>query len=224
MVLAAGHGRRLGLGPKALVRVGGISLATRAVRAVRAAGALPVLVVGPAAAEVVAAVRREEPAGPLVVVHVDDAAGDGMSASWRAGVQEALRRQRGLPVTVVLVDQPGVSGPVLIRLAGTHRPGQITRAAYGGRAGHPVVFDPGHARAAAARVYGDAGAREYLQANRAVVDLVECADLGTDDDLDTPADLARWSLSARSGVSPRVSPPAPSPARPPGSADGSAGG
>jgi nicotine blue oxidoreductase len=38
---------------------------------------------------------------------------------------------------------------------------------------------------------GDAGARDYLKANPAL-ELVECADIATPDDVDTPDALARW--------------------------------
>jgi CTP:molybdopterin cytidylyltransferase MocA len=38
---------------------------------------------------------------------------------------------------------------------------------------------------------GDVGARPFLRAHPDLVTLVECADTGQPDDLDTPADLAR---------------------------------
>ena len=38
---------------------------------------------------------------------------------------------------------------------------------------------------------GDAGARDYLKGNPAL-ELVECADIATPDDVDTPDALARW--------------------------------
>ena len=38
---------------------------------------------------------------------------------------------------------------------------------------------------------GDTGARPYLRAHPALVTLVECADIGSPDDVDTPEDLAR---------------------------------
>lgn len=218
VVLAAGSGRRLGRGPKALLRLGEETLAARAVRTAAEAGGRPVLVVGPRGAEIAASARSAvaerigeggsravgrgggEPAdraprrgdpGELVVVSVDGAK-EGMSRSWRAGAGCALDLAPGLPVAVLLVDQPGVGPEVLARLLRAHRPGRITRATYRGRPGHPVVLDPSHAEAAARRARGDAGAGEYLRAHSEVVDAVECGDLGTDEDVDIPADLARW--------------------------------
>jgi CTP:molybdopterin cytidylyltransferase MocA len=38
---------------------------------------------------------------------------------------------------------------------------------------------------------GDAGARPYLRAHPGLVTLVECGDIGSPDDVDTPEDLAR---------------------------------
>lgn len=57
------------------------------------------------------------------------------------------------------------------------------------RRGHPVLFSPAAARAAAAGASGDAGARAWLQTNAAAVQLVDCSDLADGRDIDTPADL-----------------------------------
>lgn len=191
VVLAAGLGTRLGRGPKALLRLEGVTLAARAVRAAAAAGGRPLLVLGPRAAEIAASVQQPDRGGELVTVRVSGWE-EGMSCAWRTGVERALQLEPGLPVAIVLVDQPGVGPEVISRLLSAHRPGRITRAAYRGRPGHPVVLDPSHAAAAARRARGDAGAREYLRDHLDAIDAVECADLGSDDDIDVPADLARW--------------------------------
>lgn len=191
VVLAAGLGRRLGRGPKALLRLEGETLAARAVRAAAAAGGRPVLVLGPQADEIAASAQQPDREGDLVVLRVTGWE-EGMSRAWRAGVEHAARLEPGMPVAIMLVDQPGVGPEVISRLLSVHRPGRITRAAYRGRPGHPVVLDPSHAAAAARGARGDTGAREYLQAHLDAVDTVECADLGSDDDIDVPADLARW--------------------------------
>ncbi|MDQ0258876.1 NTP transferase domain-containing protein [Sinomonas atrocyanea] len=191
VVLAAGLGRRLGLGPKALLTLEGETLAARAVRAASAAGGRPLLVLGPRADEIAASVRPPDREVEPVVLRVTGWE-EGMSRAWRAGVGRALQLEPGLPVAIVLVDQPGVGPDVISRLLSAHRPGRITRAAYQGRPGHPVVLDPDHAAAAARQAHGDTGAREYLQAHPESIDTVECADLGSDDDIDVAADLARW--------------------------------
>lgn len=191
VIPAAGSGRRLGRGPKALLRLEAQTLAARAVRTATAAGGRPLLVVGPKADEIAASAQQPDDDGELVVLPITGW-DEGMSRAWRAGIEHAVQLEPGLPVAVLLVDQPGVGPEVLSRLLQAHRPGRITRAAYRGRTGHPVVFGPSHAAAAARQARGDAGAREYLQAHPDAIDTVECADLGSDDDIDVPADLARW--------------------------------
>lgn len=78
--------------------------------------------------------------------------------------------------------------------AASAEPSLATAAAYRSadgrlRRGHPVLFSPAAARAAAAGAAGDAGARAWLRANPAAVRLVDCSDLSDGRDIDTPADL-----------------------------------
>ncbi|EMY32227.1 molybdenum cofactor cytidylyltransferase [Arthrobacter crystallopoietes BAB-32] len=67
------------------------------------------------------------------------------------------------------------------------------------RRGHPLVFDGAHAAAAAALAAGDAGARTYLAEHPELVDLVDCSDLGSAADVDTPADLPLLQDHGRDG-------------------------
>lgn len=184
LVLAAGQGSRLGRGAKALLRSGGSTLVERAVRVLRAGGCAPVLVVIGAQAEEVTAVVAA--AGGQVVVNED----------WPSGLASSLRRGiEAVPpeaerVVVTLVDQPGVGPEVVARLLAGHRPGRIAAAAYQGAGPrHPMVFDAVLARQAAALAEGDRGARAFLRGHPGLVDLVDCSDLGSDADVDTPADL-----------------------------------
>jgi len=63
----------------------------------------------------------------------------------------------------------------------------LARAAYHGVPGHPVVIGRDHWRAVLEGVSGDRGARDYLAAHEH--QLVECGDLASGRDADTPGDL-----------------------------------
>ncbi|PYC71469.1 4-diphosphocytidyl-2C-methyl-D-erythritol synthase [Streptomyces tateyamensis] len=187
LVLAAGGGRRLGGRPKALLDFHGRPLVEHAVRVVREGGCHPVAVVLGAAREQVLA--SAELAGCTVVANPDWA--EGMGSSLRAGLAAVAA---GAPaVLVFLVDTPGVTPAAVARLLAAHRAGaQLAAAGYHGRRGHPVLIGARYLAEAAAGAVGDAGARALLAARQAELELVECADVARPDDLDTPADLARW--------------------------------
>jgi CTP:molybdopterin cytidylyltransferase MocA len=89
------------------------------------------------------------------------------------------------------VDLPGVTPAAVARLASGAGPSTLRRASYDGRPAHPVVLGREHWAAVVASAKGDAGARDYLKGNPALK-LVECADIATPDDVDTPDALARW--------------------------------
>ncbi|MPZ96052.1 MAG: NTP transferase domain-containing protein [Propionibacteriales bacterium] len=187
LVLAAGAGRRMG-GPKALVRDGdGTPWVVRAVRTLADAGCSPVLVVvGADATEV----GRQLAGEPVTVVEAADWA-DGMGASLRAGLA-ALSPIDGavdgpVAVAVTVVDQPGLDGAVVRRVAAGAGVETLARATYSGRPGHPVVLGRVHWDGARSAAVGDLGARDYLTAHGAVD--VECGDLSAGVDVDLPADL-----------------------------------
>lgn len=184
LVLAAGQGSRLGRGAKALLRSGGSTLVQRAVGVLRDGGCAPVLVVvGAQAAEVAPLVTG---AGGQVVVNDDWATG--LASSFRAGIA-AVPAGAGR-VVVMVVDQPGIGAEVVTRLLAGHSTGRIAAADYGGSgARHPMVFDVALARQAAALAEGDRGARAFLRRHPGLLDLVDCSDLGSAADVDTPADL-----------------------------------
>jgi CTP:molybdopterin cytidylyltransferase MocA len=84
-----------------------------------------------------------------------------------------------------LVDTPGVTPAVVDRLLQRATSSVLARAAYRGEPGHPVLIGRDHWAAVAATARGDAGARAYLAAQEAST--VECADLGSGEDQDTPS-------------------------------------
>jgi nicotine blue oxidoreductase len=189
VLLAAGSGSRLGCGPKALLRKpNGRSLLDSALAALLGGGCTRVVVVLGAEAERVAAELDDK--GRTTVL-VNEHWATGMGSSFALGVRAV---PDGAGALVALVDQPGLGAELVRRIVLEHRPARITAAAYrpeGGalRRGHPVLFAPRHVAAAAAAAIGDSGARAYLAAHRELVDLVDCSDLDTGQDIDTVADL-----------------------------------
>jgi CTP:molybdopterin cytidylyltransferase MocA len=164
--------------PKALVRDGdGTSWLQRSVAALVDGGCAAVTVVLGARAD---EARSLVPADVAVVV-ADDWA-DGMSASLRAGLA-ALADADADAVVLTLVDLPDVTAAVVRRVvAAGVAPATLSRAAYDGRPGHPVVIGRDHWAGVAEAAAGDQGAKPYLAAHD--VTLVECGDLATGRDVD----------------------------------------
>jgi CTP:molybdopterin cytidylyltransferase MocA len=182
LLLAAGAGRRLGR-PKALVEIGGMTLADRGVELLRAGGTDPVFMV-------TGAVELELP-GVLTVPNPDWATG--MGSSLRAGLA-ALGDQPGSTeaVVVALVDQPLIGAETISRLIDSFRRGaDLVAASYDGKRRNPVLLARRYWADVAAAAEADLGARGFLQANQDLITLVECGDIGRPDDLDTGEDLER---------------------------------
>jgi CTP:molybdopterin cytidylyltransferase MocA len=60
----------------------------------------------------------------------------------------------------------------------------LARAAFDGIPGHPVLLGSDHWPGVIKKAVGDRGARDYLKGSR--VRLVECADIGSGEDVDLP--------------------------------------
>jgi CTP:molybdopterin cytidylyltransferase MocA len=179
LLLAAGAGRRFGR-PKALVELDGEPLVRRALRVLTEGGCTPIRVVLGAQADDARALLPD----PSLAVLAEDWA-TGMGASLRAGLSALPDADA---VLVHLVDLPDVDARVIARLAALAAPEVVARAAYDGIPGHPVLFGRRWWSEIAAGASGDRGARDWL-ATRDDLRLVECADLGSGADVDTPADL-----------------------------------
>lgn len=190
VVLAAGAGRRFG-GFKALAWLGGGSLVGRAVRALVQAGCTPVLVVS-------------NPGWPPGAP--GDVAGARLLANpgWAEGMGASLRLALEQPevagadaVALLLADTPLIGAECLARvLDAGHGPGALVQATYAGARAHPVLIGREHMPGVRATAVGDVGARPYLAAHRGQLTLVECGDVGSPVDVDTPADLHRLGGSA----------------------------
>jgi CTP:molybdopterin cytidylyltransferase MocA len=179
LLLAAGAGSRMGR-PKALV-VGddGTPWLHASIARLQGGGCRRVTVVLGAAADEAA---RLVPADVHVVVAADW--DEGMGASLRAGL--AALDHDADAVLVTLVDLPDITAEVVRRVvAAATGPGVLARATYSGTPGHPVLIGRDHWDDVRATASGDKGARDYLAAHEVVA--VECADLATGRDVDTPA-------------------------------------
>ncbi|TVL92907.1 NTP transferase domain-containing protein [Streptomyces sp. SAJ15] len=187
LLLAAGGGRRLGGRPKALLTHRGRPLVEHAVRVLRTGGCDPVQVVlGAAAAEVRA---RAELTGCRLVEN--QGWPSGMGSSLRTGLAALdTAAPEASAALVLLVDQPRIGAEAVARLLDAHRRGAgLAAACYDGERGHPVLIARAHWPEVAASAAGDRGARAFLQTHRGELTLVECADIATPDDIDTPEDL-----------------------------------
>ncbi|MBV9022429.1 MAG: nucleotidyltransferase family protein [Streptomycetaceae bacterium] len=186
VVLAAGTGRRLGGQPKALLAYRGGLLVEHAARVLRDGGCDGVHIVLGAAAEQVR--ERATDLGWCTLVDNPDWA-EGMGSSLRAGLG-SLKETGARAAVVSLVDQPGI-GPQAVRrlLSSGVSPTSLAMAGYDGSRGHPVLFGCDHWPAVIASARGDQGARAYLRECGSAVTLVECGDISSPGDIDTPADL-----------------------------------
>ena len=196
--------------PKALIRLrpDGPTLVERAVDVLVQGGCTGVtVVVGAAADEVVAVLGADSP--EVDVVRCENWS-EGMGASLRAGLAAMTSRTEVEAVLISLVDLPDVGPAVVRRILDTRisytRPGggptsaiewttsgawrsELSRAAYGSVPGHPTLIGRDHWAGVIEVALGDRGARDYFRAHGHR--LVECGDLATGRDVDSPADLDR---------------------------------
>jgi len=193
ILLAAGEGSRLGR-PKALVELGGQTLAERGVAMLREGGADPVLVVVGAAPLSMATVHTVY--NPAWRSGMGSSLAAGLRALGALGAEPAAlggEPDAGSGAAVIaLADQPLVGAEAVRRLIGVHRRGAaVAVACYGGKPRNPVLIAREHWPEVLELATGDTGARPFLRAHPELVTLVECGDTGSPDDIDTPGDLER---------------------------------
>ena len=171
--------------PKQLLELEGRPLLQHVIDTAAACLAEVVVVLGHAADEVASVLRL--PPGVTVVVNPRHA--EGQSTSLQAGL--ARMPARATAAVVLLGDQPEMRAAAIRAVVRAQAEGDapVLRAAYGGRASHPVVL----ARAVwpeVAALRGDAGARALIAAHAGGVELVEVGG-APPEDIDTPDDLER---------------------------------
>ena len=196
LVLAAGGSTRMGR-PKQLAELEGRPLLAHVLAALEEAPVDRVVVaLGGAATEVLDRVGLGR-AEPLVV------------EGWAAGMGQVLATTLAeagggwAAVVVLLGDQPLVSGRAVARVVEAWRSGAgpVVTATYGGRPGHPKLFDR-RLLPDLLRLTGDAGARDLVAAHPDWVHQVEVGGLGSDADVDVEADLDRVGAMLADGGTP----------------------
>jgi CTP:molybdopterin cytidylyltransferase MocA len=194
VLLAAGAGSRLGR-PKALVVVGGQSMARRGIRLLRDGGADPVIVVTGATGPDTDVTGLGTGTGTggrelgVISVHNPD---------WPTGMGSSLAVGLGavpaecIAAVLALADQPLVGPQAVRRLMDAHAAGaSVAVACYEGRPRNPALISREYWPEVIALASGDVGARPFLRTHRDLVTEVECGDTGRPDDVDSPEDLAR---------------------------------
>jgi len=198
VVLAAGGSTRMGR-PKQLAELDGRPLLAHVLAAVDAApvdGGSGGLRTRPPVDRVVVALGG---AADAVLERVDLGRAEPLVVEgWAAGMGHVLAStlaQAGddwEAVVVLLGDQPLVPGSAVARVVEAWRAGAgpVVTATYGGRPGHPKLFDR-RLLPDLLRLTGDTGARGLLATHPDRVHRVEVGDLGSDADVDVEADLVR---------------------------------
>jgi nicotine blue oxidoreductase len=184
VLLAAGAGTRFGM-PKVLAAHG--SWLSCAISALVDGGCAEVIVV-------LGAAVIDIPPPARAVVASDWRRGPG--ASLLAGLDSVTSADY---LVIHTVDTPDIGAAVVERVlrSATESVAGIARAYYGSRPGHPVVVARQHWPALRQAISTGRGAKEFL-AGRDDVFRVNCADLATGLDIDSPVDP---QIQRRSGES-----------------------
>ncbi len=179
VLLAAGAATRFGA-DKLAADLGGETLLHRAAAAMLGAGLDPVIVV--------VAPGTDRPVPDRVTTVVNDNARDGMATSVRAGLA-ALRGEPDVAAAVIApADQPWCGTAVYSRLVDAYlRSGRpVIVATFDGAPRNPVLLARAQWRLSE-RIDGDVGLSAVVRTLSPLP--VECADVGSIADVDTPADL-----------------------------------
>lgn len=159
IVLAAGGSSRLGR-PKQLLPYRGRPMIQHAAEAAAAVLDEAIIVLGHAAEEITSTLALPE--GARTIVNPDWERGQ--STSLQAALRAASPDARA--AVVILGDQPGIGAEHIRAVIDAYERigGPVVQTRYGGRPGHPVLFDRG-VWDALMGIEGDKGARQVLRAH-----------------------------------------------------------
>lgn len=203
IVPAAGRSVRMGR-PKLLMEFAGRTLVCRVVEALREGGVDRVVVVSPADGPDAAAIRSEAAAGgaEVIVPAVQP-------AEMRDSIELGIARLDVAPTPVAVAltpgDVPGLTPSLVARLLGAAREqsDRLVIPVHEGRRGHPVVL-PWDVARQVRELPADRGVNALVERHRERVVELAVSNGGAIVDIDTPADLERWSVEAGAGMTVRV--------------------
>jgi molybdenum cofactor cytidylyltransferase len=160
IVLAAGQSTRIGVN-KLLLEMGGETVLERVVNTLLISRVDQVIVVVGYEGERV----RRRLHGKDVLVFNNQQYHEGMAASIREGLKGIDTGSHG--VLIVLGDQPLLQSDTVDRIIDAYRNGQkgIVCPTYGGKRGHPVIFNVKKYRHALSQLRGDIGGKTLLEAH-----------------------------------------------------------
>ena len=187
LILAAGASVRFGAENKLHASLDGVGILERTICSVKACRFSNVLVVA-RPNDLGTQSTAEKLKVDFALNHNADL---GVGSSISVGMSNAMIIQSE-GVAIFLGDLPLIKKETidfLIKRFVEHERTKIVRPMYGDQIGHPVIF-PRILFPAMSEIKGDVGARELIQANRDLLDLVEVEDRGVVQDFDTPEDIA----------------------------------
>jgi molybdenum cofactor cytidylyltransferase len=191
MILAAGQAKRFG-GGKQLALLGGKPLFLYSVDLALRAGLKPIIVVGN---ENTTELERNVPYEHIHIVR-NEQAEQGISSSLQRGIGALGHDTRA--VVVMLGDQPFIPGNVVQTVISAYEENydkgiRIVRSTYGGKPGHPVLFDR-EMYPLFENISGDIGARDILHAQKGKLLHIEFPNPEWNMDIDTMDDYERARL------------------------------
>ncbi len=187
MILAAGLSTRMGR-QKLLIKIGGVPVITRVVRAALESSLnRVVLVTGPTNSELLESLGPENTNARLLIA-VNELPEEGMSSSLKTGMMMVTKGTQG--IMVILGDQPFLTSAIINRLLDEFekQTDRIVAPMVQGRRSNPVIF-PADLFTELRMVGGDMGGKSVLQRNPERLAGIEMGGYYDDKDLDTPEDL-----------------------------------